>query len=203
MNALIAGLLAGLLLAGFVRPRWWLSLVPVAVTIGLGAYRLSLPRSSSADAVAFLGIVLLTVAMEGALVGGALARAGFERSQSRRARARAALHAARGIALAGLTFVVAAIVVARATSGLALLLSAAGGRGRARQSLARPVSPAPAPAAPAAPAAHADRAGGAGSRHRGTARTATRRDPARSRSGSHTRQALRSPGGAASAGRSG
>lgn len=123
MNGAVAGLLAGLVLAGFARPRWWLALVPVALTIGLGAYRLSLPRNASADEVAFLGIVLLTVAMESSLVAGALARAGFERAQSRPARAGTALRAARGIALTGVAFVGAAIVVSRATSGLALVLS--------------------------------------------------------------------------------
>ncbi len=125
MHLAVAGLLAGLLLAGFARPRWWLSLVPVAVTVGLVAYRLSLPRTSSEDAVAFLGIVLLTVAMEGSLVGGALARAGFERSRSRPGRVTEALGAARAIALTGAAFVGAAVVVSRAATGLVLLLSGA------------------------------------------------------------------------------
>jgi hypothetical protein len=125
MNLAVAGLLAGLLLAGFARPRWWLSLLPVAVTICLGAYRLSLPRSSRADAVAFLGIVLLAVAMEGALVAGALMRAGLERSRAHTGRARQALHGARAIALAGVAFAGAGLVVSRAPGWLAMLLSAA------------------------------------------------------------------------------
>jgi hypothetical protein len=124
MNLAVVGVLAGLLLAGFARPRWWLSLLPVALTICLSAYRLSLPRSSSADAVAFLGIVLLTVAMEGVLVAGALARAGFERSRSRPGRARQAFHAARTIAFAGFAFAGAGVVASRAGGGVAMLLSA-------------------------------------------------------------------------------
>jgi hypothetical protein len=125
MNLAVAGLLAGLLLAGFARPRWWLSLLPVALTIGLGAYRLSVPRSSGEDAVAFLGIVLLTVAMEGALVAGALARAGFERSRSRPARVKEALQTARTMALAGLACAGAAAVVSRTAAGVAILISVA------------------------------------------------------------------------------
>jgi hypothetical protein len=125
MNLAVVGLLAGLLLAAFARPRWWLSLLAVAVTVGLGAYRLSLPRSSGEDTVAFLGIVLLTVAMEGALVAGALARAGFERSRSRPARVREALRTALAMALAGLAFVGAAAVVSRAATGVAIIISAA------------------------------------------------------------------------------
>jgi hypothetical protein len=125
MDLGVVGLLAGLLLAGCARPRWWLSLPPVAITVGLVAYRLSLPRSTGEDAVAFLGIVLLTVAMEGALVAGALGRAGFERSKSRPGRASEALGAARTIALVGLALVAAAVVVSRAATGLAILLSVA------------------------------------------------------------------------------
>ncbi len=123
MNAAVAGLLAGLLLAGFARPRWWLSLVPVAIAVAVGTYRLTLPRSASADAVAFLGIVLLTVVMEGSLVVGAVARSSFEGSQSRPLRAKAALAAARSIGLIGLAFVGAAVMVSRAAGGLAMIMS--------------------------------------------------------------------------------
>jgi hypothetical protein len=121
MNGVVAGLLAALLVLGFARPRWWLGLVPVAVAVGLGAYRLSV--SSSADAVAFLGIVLLAIAMEGSVASGVLARAAFERTQARPTGA--TLRAARAVALTGLAFIGAALVAARASAGVTLVLSVA------------------------------------------------------------------------------
>jgi hypothetical protein len=98
-----------------------LGLVPVATAVGLGAYRLAV--SSSADAVAFLGIVLLAVAMVGSAVAGVLGRAAFERAHGRPTKA--VLRAARTVALTGLAFIGAAVVVARATAAVALLLSVA------------------------------------------------------------------------------
>jgi hypothetical protein len=126
MNALVGSLLAALLGAGFARPRWWLSLGPVAVAVGLTGYRLAtVPASGgrSEDAIALAGIVLLAAAMEAALVAGALARAGADRARQRRAAATAALRAAREIAVVGLAFMATVVVMARATSGMFALLS--------------------------------------------------------------------------------
>jgi hypothetical protein len=128
MNALVGSLLAALCLAGFARPRWWLSLGPVAAAIVLTGYRLATARAAggtSEDAIALVGVVLLGVAMEAALATGALVRAGVDWAARRPAPARDAVRAARGIALIGLAFVAAIVVAARATHGVFALLSVA------------------------------------------------------------------------------
>jgi hypothetical protein len=124
MNALVGSLLAGLLLAAFARPRWWLALAPAAVAIGLTGYRLAVSRGvSSEDAIALVGVVLLAAAMEAALMAGALARAALDRAQGRPART--AARAAGGIALVGVAFLATIVVVAQAPRELFALLSVA------------------------------------------------------------------------------
>jgi polyferredoxin len=126
MNALVGSLLAVLVLGSFVRPRWWLSVGPVAVAIALTGYRLAASRGASTEeAVALVGIVLLAAAMEAALLVGALARAGSDRVRGRLAGAAAAARAARGVALVGFAFLGTTWVVGRASSGVLALLGVA------------------------------------------------------------------------------
>lgn len=128
MSPVLAWLLAASLVVGFARPRWWLALAPVTLAIGLNVYRLTAVRTNaggSQDAIAFLGIVLLALAMEGALIAGVLARAGMEQAHQRPATARAALRTARGVALVAVAFAVSVIVMAQASNGTLLLLGLA------------------------------------------------------------------------------
>jgi hypothetical protein len=124
MNALVGSLLAALVVASVARPRWWLSFGPVVVAIALTGYRLATSRgASSEEAIALVGIVLLAAAMEAALLAGALLRAVVERLQGRPESARAAARAGRGIALVGLGFLGTIWLVARAPSGVFVVLA--------------------------------------------------------------------------------
>jgi len=117
--------LAALLVAGFAWPRWRLSGGPIAVTIALTGYRLTVSRGSTEDAIALVGVLLLALAMQAALVLGALTRAAVERARQRPERARAAARAAAEIALAGVVFLGTLAAMARGSSAVFALMAVA------------------------------------------------------------------------------
>ena len=114
MGALLVLLLAAAFCASFLWPRWWLSLGPIALAIGLIIYTLVAgywnltPSGDNEGAIGFLAIVVVTVLMELALFAGSLVRAGYEKRRPGVGPVNAAIRAGAGSAFIALLFVLAA-----------------------------------------------------------------------------------------------
>jgi NhaP-type Na+/H+ or K+/H+ antiporter len=80
-------------------------------------------RASTDEAIELVGVVLLALAMQAALVVGALVRAGAERVRKRPEAARVAARVAGATALVGIAFVGTLVAMARGSSGVFALMA--------------------------------------------------------------------------------
>jgi hypothetical protein len=134
MDALLVLLLAAAFCTSFSWPRWWLSLAPIALAIGLIIYTVlagdwkPTPSGDNEGAIEFLLIVVLTVLMELALLAGALVRAGYEKRRLDAIPVNTATRAGAGTAFISLLFILAAatLIDGRATVLAVLSLGAIG-----------------------------------------------------------------------------
>ncbi|MGC2374524.1 MAG: hypothetical protein WA484_11695 [Solirubrobacteraceae bacterium] len=97
-------------LAGLWLRRWWLALVPVVVAIALIAYTVlegawnPTPSGDNEGAIAFLGIVVLALGAELALLVGSLVRVAHEKLRGNTTASKQAARAGGGVALVSLLF---------------------------------------------------------------------------------------------------
>lgn len=113
MDAFLLLLVLAAFCTSLFRPRWWLSLGPIMLAIGLTAYTVlagdweSTPSGDNNGAITFLAIAAVTVLMELALFAGALLRAAYEKRRPDTGRVNPAVRAGAGSAFVGLLFVLA------------------------------------------------------------------------------------------------
>ena len=132
MSAVTVGVLIACVLGGFAWPRWWLGLAPIAgalaitlYTVLAGKWRLT-PSGDNQGAIEFFAIVLLTLAMEGAVLAGLLGRLWTSKQRGNPAAARAAGRAARGAGVISGAFVLTVSLLIYGSPVAVILLAASG-----------------------------------------------------------------------------